>query len=330
MITFPSKPAPLLAVAAAIVMLQVMPASALPLRVWVSNAGVDSGTCGAVATPCRTFQQAHDNVAAGGTISVLNAGDYAPVAIGKSVNITNDGVGEAGIQAPGATAVNINAVAGMVVSLRGLVIDGAGNGRFGIGLTSNLGVGGIALHVQNCVIRNFQGSGPGFPGFGIGIFPSGSAQVFVSDTLVYNNGSIGTSGGVIISPVNAGSVNAILSHVQLENNLVGIQVAGLASHVSLLDSSVVGNAGDGVLVNLGNGAPGAVVFVDGTTVVNNTGSGLHANGVHAVILLSDSDVTNNGTGVSITNGGQLITYGDNENNNNVGAEGAATGTFGLF
>ena len=328
MITFPFEPR-VLAVAAATVMLQIAPAGAAT-RVWVANAGVDSATCGAIATPCRTFQQAHDNVASGGTISLLNPGDYGAVVIGKSVHITNDGVGEAGIQAPGATAININAGAGMVVSLRGLVIDGAGSGRFGIGLTSNIGVGGVALHVQNCVIRNFQGSGPGFPGFGIGLFPSGNAQVFVSNTLVYNNGSIGTSGGVVIDPVNSGSVTAVLNRVVIENNLVGLRATGLASHVSLLDSTIVGNAGDGILVAISAGAPGAVVFVDGTTIVNNAGAGLHADGAHAVIVLGDSDVTDNGTGVSATNGGQVITYGDNENNLNVGAEGAATGMFSVF
>ena len=73
------------------------PAGAVaPQKVWVSNTGADSASCGAVTAPCRTFQQAHDNIAAGGEIGVLNAGDYAPVNISKSVAIVSEGGGEIG------------------------------------------------------------------------------------------------------------------------------------------------------------------------------------------------------------------------------------------
>src|SRR5262245_3838990 len=71
-------------------------------KVWVSNVGADGFTCGAATSPCRTFQQAHDNVAAGGEIGVLDPGDYGrssntALFITKPVNVTNDGTGEAGI-----------------------------------------------------------------------------------------------------------------------------------------------------------------------------------------------------------------------------------------
>ena len=70
-------------------------------KVWVSNAGADSVICGAIASPCATFQQAHDNVDAGGEIGVLNPGEYQSVMVTKSVFITNDGVGEAFVLTPG-------------------------------------------------------------------------------------------------------------------------------------------------------------------------------------------------------------------------------------
>ena len=65
-------------------------AAAPPSKVWVANNGANSPSCGAVGSPCLTFSQAHDNVAAGGEISVLTPGDYGAVSIGKSVNITNE------------------------------------------------------------------------------------------------------------------------------------------------------------------------------------------------------------------------------------------------
>ena len=52
-----------------------------------------------------------------------------------------------------------------------------------------------------------------------------------------------------------------------------------------------------------------------------------ANGPRATILLNDNSIKRNGTGISAVNSGQLISYGNNSNNNNLGAEGAPTGFF---
>ena len=86
------------AIGALLTLLEVAPLQAAS-KVWVSNSGVDSGTCGAVTSPCATFQQAVSNVASGGEIGVLTPGDYAPVTINNAVNITNDGTGEASVLA---------------------------------------------------------------------------------------------------------------------------------------------------------------------------------------------------------------------------------------
>jgi len=72
------------------------------------------------------------------------------------------------------------------------------------------------------------------------------------------------------------------------------------------------------------------VFVERSAVVNNAANGIIANGPHAVVLLGDSIITRNGTGVAGVNGGQLISYGNNRNNNNIGAEGTATSMFAPF
>src|SRR5215470_6858443 len=109
-----------LSILAALAQLYGAPAGAAS-RVWVSHLGSDGNPCTA-ASPCATFQHAHDVVAAAGEIGVIDAGDYGLVTITKSVSITNDGAGEAGILNTGslAAAVTINAAGGDVVSLRGL------------------------------------------------------------------------------------------------------------------------------------------------------------------------------------------------------------------
>jgi hypothetical protein len=44
-------------------------------RVFVSGHGEDTNPCN-LAAPCRTFQHAHDTVAAGGEIAVLDTAGY--------------------------------------------------------------------------------------------------------------------------------------------------------------------------------------------------------------------------------------------------------------
>jgi len=60
-------------------------------RVFVSGVGSDANPCSRTA-PCRTFQQAHNVVSAGGEVVVLDPAGYGQVTITKSVNIIGDGV----------------------------------------------------------------------------------------------------------------------------------------------------------------------------------------------------------------------------------------------
>jgi len=316
---------------AMLALLNGTPAHAAPTKVWVSNAGSDGNPC-ALAAPCKSFEHALGVVAGGGEISVLTPGDYGgtsslPLTVTKSVTIINDGAGDVGIQGTDPTSAGVLIVAGLgdVVSLRGLIIDGVGSGQIGVLVDQ-----ASAVHIQNCVIRNFEG---GSNPFGIAMIASnGTQSMFVSDSLIYNNGAGATSGGVLLQAQSSGSIKAVLNRLRLENNVLGLRVqsasAANSARVTLRDSTLVGNASDGVLVTVSGG--GATAFVERTASVNNAGIGMHADGSHAVILLSDSSITKNGTGVSATSGGQVISYRNNRNINNIGAEGTATGTLSLF
>ena len=55
-------------------------------RVFVSAVGADMNDC-SFAHPCRTFQHAHNVVAAGGEIDVLDPAGYGAVNITKSISI---------------------------------------------------------------------------------------------------------------------------------------------------------------------------------------------------------------------------------------------------
>jgi hypothetical protein len=305
-------------------MLCAAPANGAPSKVWVSNAGVDNNMCGAATAPCRTFNQAFTNVATGGEIGVLTPGDYGSLIITVAVSITNDGSGEAMVT--GFRGIEIGANVGHVISLRGLLFDGFGTQEAGIDFH-----GGSALHVQNCVIRNFNLNNSGF-----GIFASAIGtqhnQLFVSDTLIYNNGSTAGTGGIMIRPFASSSISVVLDRVHLENNVVGLFVTGTQStgngaHVIIRDSVVSGNAGDGILATSAPGKAAAFIVVERTASVNNAGTGIHADGPHATVLLDGAAVTRNGVGISATNSGQLISYGNNKVNNNLGVDGTPTGSY---
>src|SRR5262249_52857351 len=207
-------------------------------------------------------------------------------------------------------AILINAGVGAVISLRGLVLDGTGapGANVGIGIE-----GGSALHVQRCVIRNFQGNSSG-----IGIFVQSGhpVQLFVSDSLIYNNGTNGVTGGIFIDSIVGSSTDAVLDRVHLENNVNGLGLnvcCGLTAqnHVTVRDSVVSGNASDGIVATT-SGAGTALYVVERTSVLNNGGTGILATGGHATVLLSDNAVARNGTGMGAVNGGQLISYGNNK------------------
>jgi len=312
----------LTALAAMMAFLHTVPAQAAS-KTWVSNVGVNSATCGDVTSPCQTFAFAVNNVAAGGEVGVLNPGDYGGMQINKSVTITNDGTGEARLTSnAGGGIILVFAGVGDVVGLRGLIVDGqGGTAQFGIEVEQV-----SAVHIQNCVIRNVQATQSW------GIFFSSNGKLFVSDSIIYNNGSTASSGGVQIGGLPNVSNRALLDRVRLENNVIGLLVNGIlntggGSRVLVRDSVVSGNAGNGVFAASQPGSAPALVVVEHSSAVSNAGTGLIANGQHAIIFLNDNTITQNGTGMSVVNSGQIISFGNNKNFNNLGPEGAPTGFF---
>src|SRR5215472_15413083 len=95
-------------------------------RVFVSATGSDGNPCN-FASPCRSFQHAHDVAPAGGEIDVLDPAGYGAVTITKAISI--QGHGFSGITvASGVTGITINAGSSDAITLNGLIIDGAGVG----------------------------------------------------------------------------------------------------------------------------------------------------------------------------------------------------------
>jgi hypothetical protein len=280
-------------------------------RVFVAAQGSDSNPC-SFALPCRTFQHAHDTVAANGEIDVLDPAGYGAVTITKSISI--QGHGFSGISVASGTAITINAGASDKINLRGLLLDGVGTGSSGIDFTS-----GASLSIQDSLIRGFAINGVWFrPGSSI------SSKLYIADTLVSE-----CDAGLAFNPFTPGSlpVSGVLERVQLNNNRsVGFLLTGPNINVAVSDSVVAHGTGDGIyFTRLGLGG---VLMVRNTVISNNAGAGVHAQGDGATIRITRSTITGNGTGFASDNSGTLASYGDNNLAGNT-ADGAPTATIGL-
>jgi hypothetical protein len=275
--------------------LSAAPAQAGPNRTFVSGTGTDSGTCSRTA-PCKTFDFALTQTAAGGEIDVLDPADYGPVTIPMAISIVNDGVGTAGITAGSGNAITIKAGATDSVHLRGLTIEGLGTGTNGIKFNT-----GGNLAIENCVIRNFAN-------VGLNITASTSSSFSVSNTIASNNTSI----GIAVQPKGSAVVSGVLSNVTANNNVSGILVAGsgLALNVTIANSDASNNSSLGV-----GASTAATAVLLNNVVASNNNTGIAAS-TSSTVRVGQSVVTGNVTGVFTTGGGVLDSYGDNDINGN--------------
>jgi hypothetical protein len=298
---------------AAVCALPAMPAHAVaPTRVFVAAQGSDSNPC-SFALPCRTFQHAHDTVAADGEIDVLDPAGYGTVNITKGLSI--QGHGFAGIS----TGVNgggvlVFAGANDAVTINGLLIDGGGVGNTGISFGS-----AKSLTITNCIIRHFAGAG-------IALDPNASSKLVVADTLVIDIGLV----GITMNPSGSGTVNASFNRVGIYNtgtsgsggfNIAAGNSTGTITAV-VVDSESSNAANDAFSVVSSQGHAATLMLI--RSVAAGNGTGIDAIGPGATIYVSQSSVTNNTNGWAASAGGAILTYGNNNINGNGFAEGAQT------
>jgi parallel beta-helix repeat protein len=212
-----------------------------------ANRGTDLNTCSRTA-PCRNIQKGVDTVAAGGTVVILDSGDYLPFTVNTAVSVE---------AAPGIAAIVLTTSGdGMTVSaantdavvLRGLTVTGLG-GVNGITVTS---VGN--LYIEGCVISGFSNNGINF---------NSAAELFVKDTTIRNSGMIG-----IVVGTASGTVTATIDRCRVERSgKYGFSISNNA-RVSI-SNSVAANNGRNVF-------DGSGIYVTGTgaaTVADSVASG---------------------------------------------------------
>ena len=293
------------------------PASAQATRTWVSGVGDDVNPCSRTA-PCKTFAGAISKTAAGGEINCLDPGGFGAVTIAKSMTISCPYTEGGALAGGNGIAVNMPAATDVAV-IRGLDIFGVNPPTNGIRFVNN-----GTLIIEDTVIRRFNSANS----FGISFQPSGAfSRLFISNTLVADNGNGATGGGIILLPTGNGSFKVTMDRVRVINNAnVGIHVQAIAStgtgglFVSIENCIISGN-GDGLRALHSAGQQGILVTMDSCNVSNNGGSGLLGNGASATMRIGDTTISGNGTGVTRLNASQIRSYGDNRLNGNTVADG---------
>jgi hypothetical protein len=285
---------------ALVIVLSTTQANALPARTWVSGKGSDSNPC-SLAAPCRTFAHAINQTAPGGEIDVLDPAGYGSLTITQSISIVNDGVGEAGLQAPsGGTAITINAGSSDLIHLRGLTLEGAGVASYGIQYNS-----GASLDIVNCVIRHFSSAG-------ISLSPATSTNFSITKSSTSDNGNY----GLILTP--QATINAVINKLTANNNAFGIVVNGgtdpqATANVTIVNSTISDNSDTALTASSATGSGTATMMLRRVTASNNP-TGVSAAGT-AIVTIARSILTGNSNAFvfSGVNGTPTInSYGDND------------------
>jgi hypothetical protein len=282
-----------------LVSLAVAPAHAQADRTWVSGGGDDFAVCSRSA-PCKTFAGAISKTNANGEINCIDSAGYGEVTITKSITISCEGV--IGGILSSTTGITINAAATDFVFLKGLHIEGVTTGVNGIRILK-----ARLVHIEDCVIRNFRNAGSG--GSGI-LIDSTSVHFVVARTTLFNN-----STGIWTRPTG-GVVTGVIAKAIVDGNGSGIVLDGFngaaAINLAVRDSTASGNTGVGALVT--SSVPASMI-VKSSTIADNA-NGLYVANAGAVLRVSDSTITGNTVAVV----GSVLSYGNNEINNNAGGE----------
>jgi hypothetical protein len=248
----------------------------VPTKVFVASFGNDAND-GSRGSPKRNFQAAHDAVAAGGQIVVLDTAGYGSLTINKSIAVTvPPGVnGFITVANTSTDGVLINAGSSDVVSLRGLIVEGKGS-QAGIHCTA-----GGTLIVEDCAVRNFA---------------SGILMTQTADGRLQVHGSSlrGNSVGVEIHSVGAAALDGVVNNCLLENNTDAAAVAYTegsgTTRLTTIDCILTANRR--AYYSIGSGA-NAVIYADNCRAQSNT-QVIDLSQGGQMFTLSNNAFTNNG------------------------------------
>lgn len=282
-------------------------AAAQATRTWVAGVGDDANPCSRTA-PCKTFAGAIVKTANNGIIDCVDQGAYGAVTIVKSITIDCEGV-TAGSLHSSTNGVVINAAATDVVVLRGIQIDGSP--ATSPGLNGVRFLAGGALYIEKCTIRDSNGAAPN--GNGVLFAPSGNSRLQIINSQITGHGTATTGAGVQIAPTGTGNAEVVIRDTELTGNTVGVRAdASIGTgtiQINISNTVASHNRFHGFVAIGGNGR--VRMMLNDVVSSNNSGEGVRVVGPNVGVRIGRSTVSYNGTGITATGGGNILSYGDN-------------------
>jgi hypothetical protein len=279
-------------------------AQAQATRTWVSGVGDDVNPCSRTA-PCKTFAGAISKTATNGEINCLDPAGYGAINITKSITIDCEDT-QGSILASLVNGVIVNG-ANIDVRLRGLSINGAGNG---INCVRVLGSGNVKLTLDEVVCA-------GFSQHGISVETStGTSSVVVWNSSFRNN----AGNGINTFVTGSGATNIAINNSLFAHNNIGVNL-GISAKATIAESIITnstGSFGQGLRADGGT----SNLTAQNNQIVNNTTGVFAANGAN--IRIGGNVISGNGTGLS---GANILSFGQNSidgNTSNGAVSGAAS------
>jgi len=285
--------------------------------------GIDGGAC-AVASPCRTVNFALTHATVGGTVLIVDSGDYDnSITIDKNVTIA---------AAPGVTAVFSAAVTNgtifsfsytaslcssagecHILALRNLIFDGQSVTQDAVRAA------GIRLLAEDCTFTRFK----------LGVYVNGGGTYQFKNCIFY---SLGT--GLYLSPnTNGAAVRSQTNAVVEGCRFAALTSAGIDAFTGPLGLNTLKVVARDSFFNRSatavrsNASTGGSIQVDlEKCEITNSSEGVVSAFAGSTVRVSNSTITGNLTGLLPASGGLLLTRRNNtvENNN---TDGAFTGVY---
>ncbi len=248
-------------------------AQAQATRTWVSGVGDDVNPCSRTA-PCKTWAGAFSKTFINGEIDALDPGGYGTLIISKSITIdggTGSGWGSTLASGTNGFTVNIAVNANdpqRTAILKHLSINGTGaSGAVG----TRTGVNGV---------NYIQGT-----------------AVIIEDCQIFNFGTT----GVLVNLTGSGALT--MTRTTLDANQVGFRQTTTSGtlNTAITDSTIQNSTGNGVQVDAGT------LDISNSTVTNNGGAGMVAQGAIGSVLNANNNVVMNNGGAGIQSGTAVAT-----------------------
>jgi hypothetical protein len=281
-------------------MLGAAPAHAQATRTWVSGVGDDANPCSRTA-PCKTFAGAISKTAVNGEINCLDPAGYGAVTITKSITIDCEDT-QGSILASLTTGVIVNITSATdtlkQVRLRGISINGAGNGIRGINFLA-----GASLHLDEMFIQGFANEGV--------LMNSAGGDLTIRDSnFTGNQGSairtLSTTAG------QAGIIHVSVTRTTANRNQQGIRFEGNSFGV-VSNSTASNNTLNGFVV-FPQSIGGAEMNIVDSEANNNKQFGVFAGGTGQAGVARIFNVTafhNTTNQLSVAAGGSILSNARN-------------------